>query len=360
MDLMDQDFLQPKKLLQIRWVASKQAAIRAIIRDYNRLVLNIGEAVTLAAEGGLLEARLTNLYNIITSTQFNPFTVLAQWIKFKAEFTTDFEPVYWTKENAILMHNILRERHIVFEDEHSELEQLFVVASVLPVSTAICERGFSIQDVIKTIRRTRLNERSLDALMRIAINGPPPGEMDFLNIIMSWVRTGGKNRIQPTTVAGNTTALPEVKLEESVRQCPAAPPCPPSPPCPALPPCPTYNRTEHDLEHRNDRGAKHEDTGDGKCPPPSVKTYSKVGGMEFGAETSCNGTSPEFFLTLGLGSTGMLCFTAIALGYLQYLGKKYRSAPADSADMAEKGWKAKKTLNVVKQKLRHRHRNSWS
>ncbi|GAV03055.1 hypothetical protein RvY_13537 [Ramazzottius varieornatus] len=43
--------------------------------------------------------------------------------------------------------------------------------------------------------------------------------------------------------------------------------------------------------------------------------------------------------------TGMLCFTAIALGYLQYLGKKYRSAPADSADMAEKGWNANRRRN---------------
>ncbi|GAU93301.1 hypothetical protein RvY_05265 [Ramazzottius varieornatus] len=138
----------------------------------------------------------------------------------------------------------------------------------------------------------------------------------------------GKNRILPTTVAGNTTAQPEVKLEESVRQCPAAAPCPPPPPClavppcPAIPPCPTFNRTEPDLEHRKNRGTKHGDTGDGKCPPPSVKTYSKVAGVEFGAETSCKGTSPEFLLTLGLGSTGMPCFTAIVLGYLQYLGKK--------------------------------------
>ncbi|GAU94176.1 hypothetical protein RvY_06001 [Ramazzottius varieornatus] len=73
---------------------------------------------------------------------------------------------------------------------------------------------------------------------------------------------GDENRIQPTTVAGNTIALPEVKLEESVRHCPAAPPCPPCPPKPSVPPCPTYNRTEHDLEHRKDRGAKHGDTGD--------------------------------------------------------------------------------------------------
>ncbi|GAV08018.1 hypothetical protein RvY_17776 [Ramazzottius varieornatus] len=70
MDLLDRDFLQPKKLLEIRWVASKQVAIRAIIRDCNGLFLDIGEAVTLVAEGGPLKARLTNLYNFITSTQF--------------------------------------------------------------------------------------------------------------------------------------------------------------------------------------------------------------------------------------------------------------------------------------------------
>ncbi|GAU95524.1 hypothetical protein RvY_07126 [Ramazzottius varieornatus] len=53
------------------------------------------------------------------------------------QFTTKFEPVYWKKETVILMHNILRERHIVFEDEDSELEQLLGVASVLPVSTKL-------------------------------------------------------------------------------------------------------------------------------------------------------------------------------------------------------------------------------
>ncbi|GAU99366.1 hypothetical protein RvY_10382 [Ramazzottius varieornatus] len=60
MDLLNQDFLQPKKLLEIRWVASKQAAIRAIIRDYSGIVLDIGEAVTLAAEGDFL-AELSKL-----------------------------------------------------------------------------------------------------------------------------------------------------------------------------------------------------------------------------------------------------------------------------------------------------------
>ncbi|GAU94709.1 hypothetical protein RvY_06434 [Ramazzottius varieornatus] len=70
MDLLDQDFIQPRKLLEVRWIASKEAAIRAIIRDYNGLVLDIGEAVTLTAEGGPLKARLANLYNFITLTQY--------------------------------------------------------------------------------------------------------------------------------------------------------------------------------------------------------------------------------------------------------------------------------------------------
>ncbi|GAU88624.1 hypothetical protein RvY_01291 [Ramazzottius varieornatus] len=272
MDLLDQDFLQPKTLLEIRWVASKQVAIRAIIRDYNGLIFEIGEAVTLAAEGGPLKARLTNLYNFIASTQFlltlhflqdlraelsklsrkdyrvfglhdtvknyngNSFTafrkesvdllqnvliffnlrfpeteatrhfrvfqlnkiprengrygdthiqvlarylrfhppnVLAQWTKFKAEFTTKFEPVYWTNENAIFMLNILRERHIVFEDEDSQLGQLFLVASVLPVSTAICETRFLHPECNRnytsnSTERTKLGRAHADSHKRAA------------------------------------------------------------------------------------------------------------------------------------------------------------------------------------------------
>ncbi|GAV01733.1 hypothetical protein RvY_12393 [Ramazzottius varieornatus] len=126
-----------------------------------------------------------------------------------------------TTKNAIPMHNILCGRHIVFEEEDSELEQLFVVASVLPVSTAICERGFSIQNVIKTVRRTRLNERRLDALMRIAINEPPSGEMDQ-KIIMSWVRSGNfpSEWNPPQASAADSEDLEEIDWQQILTRCP--------------------------------------------------------------------------------------------------------------------------------------------
>ncbi|GAV07125.1 hypothetical protein RvY_17000 [Ramazzottius varieornatus] len=115
------------------------------------------------------------------------------------------------------MHNILRERHIVFEDEDSELEQLFVVASVLPVSTAICERDFSIQNLIKTMRRTRLNERSL---MRSSINGPPPGEMDFVNNIMTWIRSFPSECNPPQISAADSEDLQEIDWQQILTRSP--------------------------------------------------------------------------------------------------------------------------------------------
>lgn len=43
---------------------------------------------------------------------------------------------------------------------------------VLPISSADAERGFSIMNHIRTSRTARLEGVSLDALMRLRINGP--------------------------------------------------------------------------------------------------------------------------------------------------------------------------------------------
>ena len=43
---------------------------------------------------------------------------------------------------------------------------------VVPLNSASCERGFSVQNMIKTKNRNRLGEGRLDALMRVCINGP--------------------------------------------------------------------------------------------------------------------------------------------------------------------------------------------
>jgi hypothetical protein len=46
------------------------------------------------------------------------------------------------------------------------------LAHVQCVSTATCERAFSVQKLIKTKVRNRLGSKNLDAMLRIALEGP--------------------------------------------------------------------------------------------------------------------------------------------------------------------------------------------
>ena len=46
------------------------------------------------------------------------------------------------------------------------------LAHVQCVSTATCERAFNVQNLIKTKVRNRLGSRNLDAMLRIALEGP--------------------------------------------------------------------------------------------------------------------------------------------------------------------------------------------
>ena len=74
------------------------------------------------------------------------------------------------------------------------MAKLIEIVLSVPISTSICERGFSAQNVVKTIKRNRLNDESLEGLLRIATNGPPPEKMDHSVAVLGWLmknmRTG--------------------------------------------------------------------------------------------------------------------------------------------------------------------------
>ena len=57
---------------------------------------------------------------------------------------------------------------------------------VIPTSTIVCERGFSKQNWVKSERRTRLNLDTLDALMRVSLNGFGAEFMDWHCIFEFW------------------------------------------------------------------------------------------------------------------------------------------------------------------------------
>ncbi|KAJ8312909.1 LOW QUALITY PROTEIN: hypothetical protein KUTeg_010282 [Tegillarca granosa] len=57
---------------------------------------------------------------------------------------------------------------------------------LLPVSTVDCERGFSKQNLIKSCTRNRLQQKTLENLMRISIDGPRE-IIDYDLVFKSWV-----------------------------------------------------------------------------------------------------------------------------------------------------------------------------
>ncbi|XP_046340993.2 uncharacterized protein LOC124121908 [Haliotis rufescens] len=63
-------------------------------------------------------------------------------------------------------------------DLFPNLLKLACIGLTLPVQTAICERGFSNQNMIKTSHRNRLGEKTLKELMIISIEGPPVSKFD--------------------------------------------------------------------------------------------------------------------------------------------------------------------------------------
>ena len=75
------------------------------------------------------------------------------------------------------------------KDWHSRypnMLKLWQAILVILASTVACERGFSKQNVIKDIRRTRLSINTLDALMRVSLTGPDISEVDWQRVYEIW------------------------------------------------------------------------------------------------------------------------------------------------------------------------------
>jgi hypothetical protein len=67
-----------------------------------------------------------------------------------------------------------------------KLMQLWQKIILIPSSIAICERGFSKQNAIKSHLRNRLNLKTLDALMRVSLCGLEVDAMDWSTIFNIW------------------------------------------------------------------------------------------------------------------------------------------------------------------------------
>ena len=80
----------------------------------------------------------------------------------------------------------------VIKESFPMLSKLLATTLTLPVSTADCERGFSVMNITKTQLRNRMKVETLASLMRISIEGPPLKEFNFFKTARRWLAM--KNR----------------------------------------------------------------------------------------------------------------------------------------------------------------------
>jgi len=94
----------------------------------------------------------------------------------------------------------LRGLRILIDEETNEVEELNEINNLIktiPCSTAECERGFSLMNIICTDIRSRLTIHNISNLMMININGPPLSIWDPEDYVKSWIlhhRTADDNR----------------------------------------------------------------------------------------------------------------------------------------------------------------------
>ena len=79
-------------------------------------------------------------------------------------------------------------------DRFCNILMLVKILLILPLSTACCERGFSLMEKIKSDWRSCLSVDILDCLMWVATEGPSVSDFDPHPALKSWWNSGPRTR----------------------------------------------------------------------------------------------------------------------------------------------------------------------
>lgn len=89
-------------------------------------------------------------------------------------------------------------RHFIHTNTmNEEIQELNILIKTLPVSTAECERGFSLMNIICSDLRSKLTTKNISNLMFINVNGPPLNIWNPTKYVGSWLlqhRSANDNR----------------------------------------------------------------------------------------------------------------------------------------------------------------------
>ncbi len=118
----------------------------------------------------------------ISPAILSPQETLAEWRELKA---TVLAVGYHRDDLPTLWHNIA----INHRDDFPNMMKLAALCLTLPIHTADCERGFSVQNQILTPSRNRLLPQNQDKLLRIRIEGGESSSFNFDKALDLWRHT---------------------------------------------------------------------------------------------------------------------------------------------------------------------------
>lgn len=116
-------------------------------------------------------------------------SVPLEWIQLKIHVhklvAADPEVSYLDLWERVLKQNEERFRNVLV---------LLTLVLLVPIHTSELERGFSMMNRIKHDWRANLSTPNLNALMRVCLLGPPPGEYEPMKSIRLWWQAGRRPR----------------------------------------------------------------------------------------------------------------------------------------------------------------------
>ena len=85
---------------------------------------------------------------------------------------------------------MLKDGHEAQSQAADEFNDLMQRLSVLPISSAECERGFSAMNMTHTSQRNSLTVNTIREILFVTINGPPQDSLPAERYAAMWVKDG--------------------------------------------------------------------------------------------------------------------------------------------------------------------------
>ena len=102
----------------------------------------------------------------------------SEWLSFKQLTFDNYSSMTFQELATIVIMEL--------KDTYPCLAILYKLSLIISVSSADCERGFSVQNLIKTSKRSCMSEKLLHDLCIVKVEGPSVEKFDFTKALTKW------------------------------------------------------------------------------------------------------------------------------------------------------------------------------